>query len=316
MWCLKVNLVFLILCAVCLQTFAHLPIVMWHGLLADPKEDFVLLKNWIRNATVEGLYIKSVDLTVNELHEQEASVFVHPNRQIELVCDEIRHDKQLANGFNAIGFSQGGQFMYKPFQLFFECKLLISQIIYRRGLIQRCRHAKVVNFISFGGQHQGIYGLPNCPNEMYSCNLLRNFLNLFAYTKWAQGSIAQATYWHDPINTALYRASSTFIADINNEHIINGDYKHRLKKLEKFVLVKFLRDEMVQPVETQWFGFYRPGSSSEIENLMESEIYRKDKLGLKQMLQEKKLVFHEIDDGHLRISHEWFSKNILIYLKE
>jgi palmitoyl-protein thioesterase len=52
-----------------------------------------------------------VDLTINELHESEASVFVHPMKQIDQVCSEIKHDKKLSRGFNAIGMSQGGQFM-------------------------------------------------------------------------------------------------------------------------------------------------------------------------------------------------------------
>lgn len=37
--------------------------------------------------------------------------FMHPDRQIELACEKIQQDSQLANGFNAIGFSQGAQFL-------------------------------------------------------------------------------------------------------------------------------------------------------------------------------------------------------------
>jgi palmitoyl-protein thioesterase len=189
---------------------------------------------------------------------------------------------------------------------------------FRRGLIQRCEAAKVKNFISFGGQHQGIYGLPNCPisSSMSPCNLLRKFLNIFAYTDWSQKHIAQSTYWHDPINFRKYQKFSTFIADINNERAINADYVRRLQRLNKLVLVKFLRDEMVQPIETQWFGFYRPGSESIVQNLTETQTFREDKLGLGRMMKDEKLMLLQIDDEHLKIPAEWFREHVLRLLVE
>lgn len=92
-------------------TCDYLPILIWHGLLADPKTDSLFMKDWIKNETSAEIYIKSVDLTINELHEQAASVFVHPMTQIDQVCNEIAQDEKLKYGFNAIGMSQGGQFM-------------------------------------------------------------------------------------------------------------------------------------------------------------------------------------------------------------
>lgn len=194
--------------------------------------------------------------------------------------------------------------------------LTLNNFHLRRGLIQRCPQANAFNFISLAGQHQGIYGIPKCPNTDYSCELLRQFLNLFAYTDWAQSNIAQATYWHDPIREKLYRTRSTFIADINNEKTINKDYVYRLHRLNRFVMVKFVRDEMVKPTELQWFGFYAPESNRKILNLTQCEIYSKDKLGLRQMMEAGKLLFLKVDDGHLKISHEWFSREIIPLLKE
>lgn len=146
--------------------------------------------------------------------------------------------------------------------------------------------------------------------------MLRQFLNLFAYTDWAQNHIAQATYWHDPIRVKQYRERSTFIAEINNEKSINKDYVYRLHRLNKFIMVKFLRDEMVQPIESQWFGFYAPGSNRIVQNLTTSEIYSSDKLGLRQMMEDRKLFFLQVDDVHLKISREWFLREILPFLKE
>lgn len=37
--------------------------------------------------------------------------FMHPDYQIVTACQIINDDPKLANGFNAIGFSQGAQFL-------------------------------------------------------------------------------------------------------------------------------------------------------------------------------------------------------------
>ena len=34
------------------------------------------------------------------------------NPQVEQVCKQLLGDKKLASGYNAIGLSQGGQFLY------------------------------------------------------------------------------------------------------------------------------------------------------------------------------------------------------------
>lgn len=133
--------------------------------------------------------------------------------------------------------------------------------------------------------------MPACSIGQRVCKFSRMILNFFAYTSWAQKHIAQATYWHDPLNEEKYRKRSTFLSDINNENIINADYVNRLQSLNKFVLVKFLRDQIVKPIESSWFGFYKPGSEKIVLSLKESELYAKDKLGLKQMMKDGKLVF-------------------------
>ena len=63
--------------------------------------------------------------------------FMPVKKQIELVCKTINEDPKLKKGFNGMGFSQGGQFM--------------------RAIAEICPHG-MKKLISFGGQHQGIYG--------------------------------------------------------------------------------------------------------------------------------------------------------------
>lgn len=40
------------------------------------------------------------------------------NKQIDNVCDQLAKDSKLQSGYNAIGFSQGGQFLWVPGNLF------------------------------------------------------------------------------------------------------------------------------------------------------------------------------------------------------
>lgn len=56
--------------------------------------------------------------------------------------------------------------------------------------------------------------------------------------------------------------------------ILQQEYKNNLQKLRGLVLVKFENDTMVEPVATEWFGFYKPGQAEEVQNLQESELYQ------------------------------------------
>jgi hypothetical protein len=50
--------------------------------------------------------------------------------------------------------SQGGQFL--------------------RAVAQRCPQPQMRNLITFGAQHQGVFGFPNCPGEMDPfCDIVR-----------------------------------------------------------------------------------------------------------------------------------------------
>lgn len=125
---------------------------------------------------------------------------------------------------------------------------------FSRALAQRCPNPPIKNLVSFGGQHQGVFGLPECPSlSQQSCEYMRKVLNYAAYEKyilfcdillqiinndchprrWVQKLLVQATYWHDPLNEAEYKAKSTFLADINNERAVNQTYIDNLQKLER-----------------------------------------------------------------------------------
>lgn len=274
------------------------PIVLWHGMGDSCCFPFSLgaLKNNLEKS-LPGVYVLSLKIGKSVINDVENGYFLHPDKQIKMACDIVSSDPNLQNTYiNLIGFSQGAQFM--------------------RGLIQRCSGLKVGNFISIGGQHQGVYGLPNCASLSHaSCNYLRRLLNHAAYIRWVQRSLVQATYWHDPLHVKEYQKGSTFIADINNEIKFNPNYRDRLLRLDNFVMVKFEKDSMVEPVETEWFGFYRDGQSQEIQSLQESDIYKsfEDRLGLRKLDQRGQLHFLSLPTNHLQFDWDWFEENIVQY---
>jgi len=272
---------------------SYTPIVMWHGMGDTCCLSFSLgaIKEKLETA-LPGVYVHSLRLGDNIIEDFESGFFVKPDEQIDYACELIRNDSNLANGFNAIGFSQGGQFL--------------------RGLVQRCDGINMKNLISVGGQHQGVYGFPNCVNFDYKiCEDLRILLSKFAYEPRIQDFLVQATYWHDPIHEEKYKNGSHFLADINNEVTINQKYIDNLQSLEAFVMIKFNQDKMVAPVESEWFGFYEPGQSSVVQSLNVSAIYTDDRLGLYQMDMDNKLHYYAVEGDHLQFEWSWFEENII-----
>lgn len=86
-----------------------------------------------------GVYIHSVNLAGDdgdESTDRKASFFGDANAQVDEVCTSLRKNPMLTGGFNAIGFSQGGQFL--------------------RAYIERCNDPPVRNLITFGAQHAGM----------------------------------------------------------------------------------------------------------------------------------------------------------------
>jgi len=268
--------------------FAHsqspTPLVIWHGMgdcCCNPLS-MGSIKSFVEKK-VPGIYVRSLMIGPNVEADTENGFFMNVNDQVEEVCAKLKNDSALKNGYHALGFSQGGQFL--------------------RAVAQRCPQPPMLNLISVGGQHQGVYGLPHCPgNSSTVCDYIRRLLNYGAYISWIQNKLVQAEYWHDPANLEEYRRASVFLADINQERSPKASYKQNLMKLRNFVMVKFLRDSMVQPRESEWFGFYKDENIHEIETLQQSRLYREDLLGLKEMDQQGKLHFLAVDGDHLQIS--------------
>lgn len=222
----------------------------------------------------------------NQREDFENSYLKDVNSQVESACNLINADPKMAKGYHAVGFSQGGQFL--------------------RAVAQRCPSPPMLNLITFGAQHQGVYGLPRCPDNNTLCNLTRQLLNLGAYTDFVQKHLVQAQYWHDPLNEQLYRQKSLFLADINNERERNQTYKDNLLKLRSFVMVQFNDDTIVDPKISESFGYYAPGQSHNLIAMNETQLYQEDWIGLKQLDESGRLHVIEVPGNHLQINMDWF----------
>jgi palmitoyl-protein thioesterase len=272
-------------------------VVLWHGMgdtCCNPLS-MGMIKRWIEKEFV-GIYVYSIEIGNSTIADSYNSYFMNVNDQIVEAHQKISAIPELSQGFNAIGFSQGGQFL--------------------RGYIERFNDPPVYNLISMGGQHQGVFGFPNCPGPNSTfCEEMRRMLRLGAYEPEIQDNLAQAEYWKDPYHLPEYLNSSVFLADINNErNEKNNTYKENLMTLANFVMVMFEYDTMVEPKESEWFQFYSPDEDNTTIPLQQSAIYTEDWIGLKELDTNGQLAFLSCPGNHLQFTETWFSSNIFPYL--
>jgi len=275
------------------QNVTGLPTVLWHGMGDTCCYSFSMgrigkiVTNYTKN------YVHSI-MVGNNIEEDEFNgFFMNINEQVDDVCKQLKADPKLQNGFNAVGFSQGSQFL--------------------RAYIQRCNDPPVTNLITLGGQHMGVFGLPKCPGPNGTlCEMLREAIDIGVYDYFIQGYVTQAEYWQDPLNYAEFLQYNVFLPDINNMlPKKNATYVKNLQSLRNFVMVQFLEDTMVQPRESSWFSFYKTGQDKIVVPLRQSQLYTEDWLGLKAMDQQGKLAFLGVNGDHLQFSDAWFVANVV-----
>jgi len=273
-----------------LQDESYKPIVLWHG-MGDTAIGVKFALRFI-SKEMPGVYIKSLQFGANPAADFQSGYFLNVNDQVATACETIKNDTNLQNGYNAIGLSQGGQFL--------------------RAVAQRCPNPPMLSLISFGGQHQGIFGVPKCSAPDHSiCTIIDKLLTTAAYSSWVQKFLVQAEYWHDPFKQEEYVENSVFLADINNERVKNSTYKENLQKLKNLVLVKFMNETIVQPKESEWFGFFEPGQVQKMVKLEDSALYKEDWIGLKAMNEGGQLHFLSVEGDHLQFTKQWFIDNIM-----
>jgi len=269
------------------------PTVLWHGMGDNCciPESMGKIKGAIENA-IPGIYVLSLE--IGNIVEDELGGFIgNVNNQVDYVCQVVKADPNLQNGFNAVGFSQGGQFL--------------------RAYVQRCNDPPVHNLITMGGQHQGVADIPGCTSVNTTiCSMVESLLELGAYNEIVQDIVVQAQYFHDTMDVQAYLAYNHFLTDINNELKVNTTYKSNLESLNTLLLVEFAADTVVVPRISSWFGFYEDGSTSVLVPYNKTKLYLEDRIGLRTLDEAKKLKFDSAPGNHMQFSLDWFSKHVII----
>jgi len=271
----------------------RLPVVMWHGMGDTCCSPFSMdpIKKHIEQET--GAYVTSIRVGNSTGEDEIAGFFGNFYDQLDTVCAQLKADPKLAGGFNAVGFSQGGQFL--------------------RAYAQRCNDPPVHNLVSMGGQHMGVAEIPHClATNQTLCELMAKFLSVGAYVDGIREYQIQAQYFRSPYDYATYVARNVFLADLNNEREQkNATYKANLLKLNKLALIKFTEDTMVIPRESEWFGAFKEGAEAEIVPMEQQPLYKEDWIGLQQLNKTNRLDLLACPGDHLQFTLEWFKTNII-----
>ncbi|MCJ1288326.1 hypothetical protein MMC26_007681 [Xylographa opegraphella] len=261
-----------------------LPLVIWHGLGDNYKAEGLRSIGDLAQEINPGTFPYYVRLDADPSSDRKATYFGNLTLQVAKVCADLAAHPILstAPAINAIGFSQGGQFI--------------------RAYVERCNKPPVANLITFGAQHNGISKFQNCAATDWVCQGAQALLKGNIWSQFVQNGVVPPQYFRDPADLEAYLEHSNFLADVNNERVSkNETYKQNLLKLEKFVMYLFSDDTVVLPKESSWFSDVNATTGEEIK-LKDRPMYKKDWLGLKTLDEQHKLEFKIAEGGHMQLS--------------
>lgn len=275
---------------------APLPLVVWHGLGDDYSRDGMKQIAQLADDANPGTYVHLIRLGESPTKDREASFFGNVTLQIDEVCRQIASDQILstAPAINALGFSQGGQFL--------------------RAYVERCNNPPVHNLVTFGSQHNGIAKFQSCSKTGdWLCWGAEALLRFGRWSATVQSRFVPAQYFRDPEEMDQYLEHSNFLADINNEREVkNETYKQNLMKLNKFVMFMFGEDRTVVPKESAFFTEVN-GTTGEQTLLKDREMYKQDWLGLKALDERGALEYRTTPGRHMELDGDVIKDTLKTY---
>ncbi|KAJ1427676.1 putative palmitoyl-protein thioesterase 1 [Ochromonadaceae sp. CCMP2298] len=240
-----------------------------------------------------GAYVLNVQIGDSSIADIMNGFIMNLDDQVDYFANVVASDANLAQGFNAVGYSQGN--------------LVI------RGYIEKYNSPPVFNFISMHGPLAGVGSFPGCSVDHTFCRAFAELLGALAYKPLIQDHLAQANYFRDPMKIPQYIDGDIFLADINNEQAVNGSYSKNWASLNSVCLVKALADATVVPNDSEWYGFFQDGSFDDIWEFSETPWYKENLFGLKTLDEEKKVFFEVTEGGHLDFSTDYLLNLVGLY---
>lgn len=260
-----------------------LPLVIWHGLGDTFSGEGIQAVAALADAIHPGTFVHSISLAADDPSaDRSATFFGNLSSHVAMVCEQLAAHPILstAPAIDAIGFSQGGQFL--------------------RAYIERCNNPPIRSLVTFGSQHAGIAEFRECGASDFLCKGAMALLRFNTWSSFVQSRLVPAQYFRDPKDMPAYLQSSNFLADINNERERkNATYKKNLGKLAKLVMFLFEDDTMVHPRESSWFG--EVNAEGETVAMRDTPLYKEDWIGLQGLDDKGALVFRAITADHMQI---------------
>ncbi|KAI9669470.1 MAG: hypothetical protein M1817_004695 [Caeruleum heppii] len=261
-----------------------LPLIIWHGLGDNYDADGLKAVGDLADKAHPGTYVYNIRLDDDPSQDRSATFFGNLTVQVQQVCDTLATHPVLstAPAVNAVGFSQGGQFL--------------------RAYIERCNVPPVRNLVTFGSQHNGIAKFQECGDSDWVCKAWLGLLKTNTWSLFVQNRLVPAQYYRDAAELDNYLEHSNFLADVNNERKVkNETYARNLASLEHFAMYIFDKDTTVIPKESAWFAEVNT-TTGKVTPLNERKIYQEDWLGLKKLDEKGGLHFRVAEGGHMELS--------------
>jgi palmitoyl-protein thioesterase len=218
--------------------------------------------------------------------DRTATFYGNVTEQLAEACEAIANEPELAAApaINALGFSQGGQFL--------------------RGYVERCNAPPVATLVTMGAQHNGISEFRECEATDWVCRGAEGLLRGNTWSNWVQAHLVPAQYFRDPEDLESYLESSNWLADVNNEREEkNLFYIANMRDLERFVMYIFSEDTTAIPKESAWFSEVNR-TSGEVTKLQDRKMYEEDWLGLKFLDEQGRLEFNTAEGKHMNITED------------
>merc|ERR1711959_733003 len=179
---------------------SSLPTVFMHG-MGDPCFNPGMKSITAAVGKHLGTYSVCIPTGPDQASDTNNGFFMTMNDNVDVWAAAIKNNSALANGFNAVGFSQGNSVI--------------------RGYIQKYNDPPVSTFLSVHGTVVGVASFPHCdPSGLLGpvCKLISKLLvGPIAYTEFVQNKLFQADYFRDPKSLGEAYKKNSQLAQWNNE---------------------------------------------------------------------------------------------------